>query len=1285
MILPAFSALLAESKPKTGSTFVPGLQSKAGFAPLSMPIVSDDAPVDTGRYLWVQANGKHDPAETSPPPYGGFIPSKDFITARSNDDFHALYEKVITPSDIGVVSANDRYESLARTAVPSFLVCATTLKDDGTATDPFLMVVSFPTTLRKGFTRSSIWSGAKPATLEPGNVQGHKTTAFVVMASLAQNTRDENVMRANERTPEGYLSHDTVVCFSEDGALFSSVVASSQTAPGTRNTSFSDKFQLLRATTWHTVDEMRMATNKEDTWAPDVPTTGNSTCVRLAKFLPLACPSVLPPGIIGDPSLGAEGVRTFCKHYLEAEDDAVAWLDEPITQEWFAAVAADPQVFAVPWFSRSWLTESVKEINPSPRFKSDVEMNLWLTAERTLAYRLHQDFLFHKWGNGSVGKNLQRYTARAAGGLCSANTATGELPPELIGELWFVRRPKTKAWDAPASMNLSAWTGPASVAPSSREFLCHTVPPGINDSWFQPLLETNEEAEERNQVARGDDYTDSALATARQQAAALPAIATVTAASQATQGTAATIDLTNSAAKRPPPVGAVPHHSAGQPTDGRPKDDYDYTEDDDPLYAAGQTFSRRQRTANADDGSQRFIGYHHSSDADDSKPRADLPQRPVVGFDDAHPVEHRSFRRDFSIPPPPPDTRRRREDYGYAGLDQHPSPFRAHGRSQLPRTPTRSTTHYFREHEPQHGFVYNRHGQRFDPPNAARAIFEGHGNYYDDGRATDAPRHVAAQNFRVNQDPAREYAGASNVELYVAAAAAAVTKTSLPETWNLLRPVKGQPDSYAFLCMVLFQRDPHFNGVYTNAHGGIGLSVPEQDRNFPAHLSLSFRKEFLAEKEKTQALSWLANQAHAASAYSSGGVRREQMFHSVTPQLSFDLLPAETLEAFRSGNWRCSFMAHKCAPSKKYFSAFSMLCLLPETNGQPLIPAEGISFKQGIKVVECLLWLLTLCSHFGKDSESPQMTIETTPILRALYRYIQRLRKGEESAYLSVAATWDIEPPFSQQAVAFSVLRDIDDLLDLFIRLVRPPGGRPPLAIVRENRHGASDEVAISATFSSQASPLDPDENPDDNTIFASVAAWEKEKQYFVSQSLPRLQPTQLLAAPNFFVQGGKAALAAATCPSRGAEPEKHVTRNTSGRQQGKKKDNDMTSSNDNENKKQLKASKPLLRWGDDATKEIRDGGPMLCIKEAGAKPRYPATNESGNHVADAKLVCIQYTMHGVRECAKGKTCRFAHLDGEGTSKDVAAFSSLRIFLEHKEIKGKIVFTSEGKRVAGVE
>ena len=182
-------------------------------------------------------------------PNVGFT-TEDVNPQRYRDKFHELYEGGNLPLENA--QAADRYENLAQSAVPSFLVCATTLKDDGTISDPFLAVVAFPTALRKGNTRRKIWSGTKPATLMPGGIAGPEQNAFVVMASMAQNSRDLATMPSNERSPEGYIRRDTVLCFSEKGSLFSSVVASAQTAPGIRNTAFSEKFQNLRAATWKT-------------------------------------------------------------------------------------------------------------------------------------------------------------------------------------------------------------------------------------------------------------------------------------------------------------------------------------------------------------------------------------------------------------------------------------------------------------------------------------------------------------------------------------------------------------------------------------------------------------------------------------------------------------------------------------------------------------------------------------------------------------------------------------------------------------------------------------------------------------------------------------------------------------------------------------------------------------------------------------------------------------------------------------------------------------------------
>ena len=49
------------------------------------------------------------------------------------------------------------------------------------------------------------------------------------------------------------------------------------------------------------------------------------------------------------------------------------------------------------------------------------------------------------------------------------------------------------------------------------------------------------------------------------------------------------------------------------------------------------------------------------------------------------------------------------------------------------------------------------------------------------------------------------------------------------------------------------------------------------------------------------------------------------------------------------------------------------------------------------------------------------------------------LRRKEEEQDMSVKAVWDRNPPESQLAVAYMVIRDVDVLLDMFLRLVRPP------------------------------------------------------------------------------------------------------------------------------------------------------------------------------------------------------------------------------------------------------
>ena len=1247
MILPAFTALLAESIPKTGSAFIPSLLLKEGFTPTPSTIASDAVPTDVGEFLKMQANGKHDVAE-NPAPYVGFT-TRDDDPQRYRDRFHELYEGGNLQHENA--QAADRYENLAQSAVPSFLVCATTLKTDGTISDPFLAVVAFPTAFRKGNTRRKIWSGTKPATLMPGNITGPELTAYVVMASMAQNSRDLVTMPSNERSPNEYIQRDTVICFSENGSLFSSVVASAQTAPGIRNTAFSDKYLNLRAATWKTADEMRETANSNDTWTANTPDEGDGICVRLSKFLPLPCPCVLPPGILGSPTLGAAGMKAVCQHYWDADDDEMsAWIDEPITLEWLTAVAANPASFTSHWIARKWIEKSVTETLATPGFATTVDRDLWLTAERTLAFRLHLDYLRHRY-TGSMGKNLERYLHRAWEGLCTANSPSGYLPIELFGELCFYRFPKTKAWDLGTAMNFSTWTCKSSVPPNMRAFLCYAVPSTANSVWNQPPLETQDEAIDRMaEEGESDDmHEDSELAAARSQQRA------------------------ESATKRKPPP---------ELTNGGPPDDDNEGQADGWQAPAARIGGRPPAAAPAGNElpSQTDVG--HRSGGRDEQGRKRRAQDPHVNLsrdnNDSDDNEHdqrkpsarggvQRARREVperaeivNVDSPPLAQRRRDprlyqargdDDVGY-------SPYRDGKHGGAARSPARTGGDWMQVNERRQ----HNHPRYYDeqPPVARRRNdVEGRSENYSD--------------LLVHERTASR----QGLEFYAVAAAVAASTTT-PELWELLKPKKGQPENFGFLSAILFKRQPDFQGYCVDTRGQAGRGLVQHERNFPANIGTRLRKDFLAEKDSAKAALWIAGEAHSCQAYASGA-RQHTAFYPYPPRLSFDRLPATTVEAFRSGNWRCSTYTSRDGPSVKHFSAFSILTLLEGNSALPLLPCAGLSFKLGMKAVECLFWLmgLTALSNVNERAGSnPSLVVESTPILRTMHQFITLLRRNEEDIHLSVAAVWESDPPFSQLSVAYTILRDFDELFDLFLRLIKPPGSPSPFITVCEclpTGDLGQDEAAVTSLFTAAASPLDPNGTDAEVNIFAAIQSWMSEKQHYYNKQLPRAHTSQLLAVPDNFVNGK---LPRTTQPSVASSTTRQVatSENDSKRRATGKNTNTNTNTNTNEQvpAAALKAAKPLLKWGPLATKEITGWGPMSVIRDIRPKP-----------MMQKRLICIQFTMEGVNNCAKNGICTYAHLDAQGASPDAVKYEPLRKLLDHPTIKGVIVFTDEGKRVAG--
>jgi hypothetical protein len=122
--------------------------------------------------------------------------------------------------------------------------------------------------------------------------------------------------------------------------------------------------------------------------------------IRLPTILPLGAPSLLPPGIIGDPSLGVSGVAAIVLEFYRYLPQHAAWLQDPLTNAWLTAVANDPPMFAIDTSAYADLAWTVNIEHPSALpFASPWTEDLWWGMERTLSYRLLLDIVMQFVGD----------------------------------------------------------------------------------------------------------------------------------------------------------------------------------------------------------------------------------------------------------------------------------------------------------------------------------------------------------------------------------------------------------------------------------------------------------------------------------------------------------------------------------------------------------------------------------------------------------------------------------------------------------------------------------------------------------------------------------------------------------------------------------------------------------------------------------------------------------------------------------------------------------------------
>ena len=97
--------------------------------------------------------------------------------------------------------------------------------------------------------------------LQPASIMPPSDETFMILGSIEQDLCDCNLFPPEDQSPLQYLEESVVVCFSEAGALFSSVMVSPMTTPDTRDLAFTmDEHHCLYHYFWAKSDELHETT-----------------------------------------------------------------------------------------------------------------------------------------------------------------------------------------------------------------------------------------------------------------------------------------------------------------------------------------------------------------------------------------------------------------------------------------------------------------------------------------------------------------------------------------------------------------------------------------------------------------------------------------------------------------------------------------------------------------------------------------------------------------------------------------------------------------------------------------------------------------------------------------------------------------------------------------------------------------------------------------------------------------------------------------------------------------
>jgi hypothetical protein len=894
--------------------------------------------------------------------------------------------------------------------------------------------------------------------------------------------------------------------------------------------------------------------------------------IRLPVMLPLVAPSLLPPGIIGDPLLGVRGISAisleFYRHFHQHG------LQDPFTDAWLTAVSADPSRFAIDTSAYADLAWTVNVDHPSLLpFASPWTEDLWWGMERTLSFRLLLDTVMQFVGDNKRPRQaFLSYLKKTHQGLYLPDSPFGAKPVELAFELLYLRPPQVAKWAS--SFALKTW--PLDSAPDYIKVF-KVIPVSASEPTHHPWERADGKPIPRLARVEKFDPPVSPIALTvyspddprivsieadtspeKPERDVLQRLAAIVHRSRSTQRTEeeqqsdddsrnalrkqlecfrrGVLDRNSRTAGNPNVLSPVPvanepaqDHRCPEGIDDDPSsDDVQQASPDDPpatdalaWFASSTPFRERRRPAHRP-GLLRNMA-RKSVPPPFRRPREErrifkLPSPPSSDPEDELFASGDEWDVERPVQPPvaaarPPDVKRDRGT-------QRPQPRLEQQwpaeRAAVPSTRGASNAHLF-----------------CSPPRKQQRMAEFTNVAAATGMSSTTAHRLrgpAVMGIQQGEPPAPDsHAWPSTFGSHPQAAGQASQPavlsrqpSSVCHRWSLDDASSSTPDSFRFWSYLLMYNDRDFQGHFSTGSRAQTAVLPD-DAWFPATLPLPFRERFLADTKSDNVVSFINQYSVDAERAAQTAVYQSSTLPAASPSLGANLA-TELVDAMRSGNWSCSsYFRITVPPTLKPFSAWSFLTTLADIS-LPLLPPRGLSHTEVVACLSNLWWVLSTplqCGSTAQMFRELPAVVDNTPLLRGLGLLINLLSRSTRGPFGSLADYWSDCSAEEKNSLAYRALTDADKLLDIFCVFIRPHSGTYPSI----RRAVATDRPPTEWTLVNPALSDSPTVNwlshhDQDNitTLPQFTAAWETNVVAFWRDVHCRDRTVSLGRAPAAFV-----------------------------------------------------------------------------------------------------------------------------------------------------------------------